>query len=175
MKTTKLLFITIILLFITSFQSCDDDDDTDNTPQTPEEFIADDSTFADFENWTLVATETGVGQIISGGAHNGNLETSVREIYFKENNNLVNGELPVGTVIVKHTSDTDNSSINAYTAMVKRGNNFSPDHNDWEWFILNADGSIGSDDSGALRGGGDFKACATCHSAAAATDYSFSK
>ena len=60
--------------------------------------------------------------------------------------------------------------------MVKRGNNFNPANNDWEWFILNADGTVSQDSEGnltrgaALNGGG----CGNCHGAAT-TDYVFSK
>jgi cytochrome c peroxidase len=62
--------------------------------------------------------------------------------------------------------------------MVKRGNDFNPDGGDWEWFMLNADGSIASEPAvrnAKMRGANLMNGmCVSCHSAGS-TDYTFTK
>jgi hypothetical protein len=61
--------------------------------------------------------------------------------------------------------------------MVKRGNDFSPNGGDWEWFMLNADGSIATDPSSGMkmRGASLMNGmCLQCHSAGS-VDYTFTK
>lgn len=111
-----------------------------------------------------------------GPAHAGNDETVTRKIYFKSGQYPVNGEFPVGTIIVKHSSNPD-ATVNEFTAMVKRGNDFSPNGGEWEWFMLNADGSIATDPSSGkkMRGANLMNGmCLSCHSAGT-TDFTFSK
>lgn len=130
------------------------------------EFVADDETFANFTSWSLVATESFPGSAALGAmAHGAADSTAVRTIYFQDNAVAEDGEYPVETLIGKQiVSDAGTS----YFGMAKRGKDFNPDQGDWEWFILNADGSVSE------RGGGDFKACGGCH-ASATTDFVFSK
>ena len=61
--------------------------------------------------------------------------------------------------------------------MVKRGNNFDPDHNDWEYFVLQPDGKIAMDgDGNPLRGANLMGGmCVSCHAQASGSDYIFSK
>ena len=68
-------------------------------------------------------------------------------------------------------------TINEITGMAKRGNNFDPDNNDWEYFVLNPDGSIATDGEGNKMRGANLMGgmCMGCHSAAASPDYIFSK
>jgi mono/diheme cytochrome c family protein len=61
--------------------------------------------------------------------------------------------------------------------MVKRGNSFNPSAGDWEWFMLNSDGSVATDSSSGMkiRGANLMDGmCISCHSAAS-TDFSFTK
>lgn len=150
------------LLFGFVITSCGDDDDDDDV-----EFVADAATFADFTSWTVQATETGVDPSGAlGPAHNGEAENSVRTIYVKDGLNMSDGSYRNGTVIVKHTSN-EPGDVNSYQAMVKRGNGFNTDDNDWEWFKLNADGTI-------IERGTNIGACAGCHSAST-RDYVFTE
>jgi hypothetical protein len=62
------------------------------------------------------------------------------------------------------------------TAMVKRGNGFNPNNNDWEWFMLTQDGEIAEDGDMVMRGATLMEGmCGSCHSQAASQDYLFSK
>ena len=171
----KLMVLALFALFfsgMTVLQSCNDDDDDD----TIQEFIADDSTFSGFSSWSKDATFNGADPSL-GMAHGGNDATTTREVFFKDGQDPDgDATYPVGTVIVKHSTNTA-GTLDEITAMVKRGNDFNSVNNDWEWFVLNSDGSIATDANGdALRGatllGG---ACGNCHAGASAKDYVFSK
>lgn len=170
MKRSALFAILASFALVTTLTSCSDDDE-----EVKEEFIATDSTFSNFMTWTLEAENQGPDPAL-GPAHAGNDESVTRKIYFKNGQEPVNGEYPVGTVIVKHSSNPD-QSVNEFTAMVKRGNDFNTSGGDWEWFMLNADGSIATDQSSGMemRGANLLNGmCVSCHSAAS-TDYSFTK
>ena len=171
MKFTRILFLISLFIggaFIT--QSCTNDNEEEMNP----EYIADDNSFKGFESWTLEATNKGPDPAI-GGAHGGNDTTVTRSIYFKNGQDPSGGSYPVGTLIAKH-SKNPGGTVDVITAMAKRGNNFNSSGGDWEWFILNEDGSIAEDNEGnPLRGanlmGG---ACVSCHSVAN-TDFAFTK
>ena len=154
--------------------NCTKDDD-EETPANPE-YIATDASFNNFTSWVLEAANSGPDPAL-GPAHHGNDSTVTRMIYFKNGQDPVNGLYPVGTIIVKQSSNPD-LTVDEVTAMVKRGNNFDADHNDWEYFVLMPDGTIAEDEQGnELRGAGDLfnGMCLTCHTAAASSDYIFSK
>ncbi len=170
-KNTLTLFTGIALIAAIGFSSCNKDD---NNP-TLTEFIADDDSFKDFMSWMLETTTHGPDPAL-GMAHAGNDSTVSREIYFKDGASTVGGEYPVGTIIVKHSTNPE-GTVDERTAMVKRGNGFNPEGGDWEWFMLAADGTIGIDEtSGMAMRGADLMSgmCVTCHKAAE-TDYVYSK
>ena len=134
------------------------------------EFVADDNTFSGFMSWELAATFNGADPSL-GAAHGGNDSMAVREIFFLDSQDPVDGVYPTGTVIVKYT--TLSTGDKEVTAMVKRGDDFDTDGADWEYFMLNEDGTIA--DGGNMRGadlmGG---MCKGCHSYAT-NDYVFAK
>jgi hypothetical protein len=137
------------------------------------EFIADDNTFSGFASWTLVDTRNGADPALGGMAHGGNDSSVTRKIYIKENVTMSNGQYPRGTVVVKQSTKPD-GSMNEITAMVKRGNSFDKDHNDWEYFMLMPDGKIA--DSGKMRGSELMSGmCRMCHKGAKDKDYLFTK
>lgn len=173
-KVNILKLLSFILVSSFVFQSCKDDDGDQPTP-TPTEFVADDNTFKDFMNWTLEATNQGPDPAL-GGAHAGNDSTVTRMVYFKDGQDPANGKYPVGTVIVKHSSNPD-QSVNEFTAMVKRGNDFATSGGDWEWFMLTPDGSIATDGDGNPMRGANLMGgmCISCHTQASNKDYVFSK
>ncbi|MEX0813591.1 MAG: hypothetical protein WD048_15340 [Chitinophagales bacterium] len=107
--------ISLILIL----QACDKDDDTE-----PNEFIAESSSFSDFETWSLDHTAEGYDPAI-GSTHGGNDSTVTREVFFKDGQTPSSSEYPVGTIIVKKTTNTG-ETIEQYTAMVKRGGSFTP-------------------------------------------------
>jgi len=173
MRKNALLLVIVITASSLVLSSCTNDDD-DEAVANPE-YIATDASFADFTTWTLEAEQNGPDPAL-GPAHHGNDSTVTRHIYFKDGQNPVNGLYPVGTRIVKQSNNPD-LSINEVTAMVKRGNNFDATKNNWEYFVLMPDGKIASDNDGnAMRGANLMGGmCVGCHSAAAGSDYIFTK
>lgn len=140
------------------------------------EFVAENSTFSNYaSSWTLVATNVGGDPALIGEIHGGDDTTTTRYVYFFNDQDAVDGKYPRGTVIVKR-SQNESGSIDITTAMVKRGGDFNPANNGWEWFMLNADGTIAKDSQGnELRGATlNDGSCGACHSYAA-TDFIFSK
>jgi hypothetical protein len=173
MKRTPFLTITAIAISAMLFvQSCKKEEDPEPEPQ---EFVADNNTFSGFMSWSLDATHTGPDPAL-GEAHAGNDNSVTRKVYFKNGQNPVSGKYPQGTVIVKHSSNPD-VTVNEFTAMVKRGGNYNTSGNGWEWFMLNPDGTIAVDGNGNPMRGADLMGgmCSSCHSAASAKDYVFSK
>ena len=172
-KITILALAVFAITTIASVQSCKDDKKNDPAPQ---EFVADNSTFANFASWSLDATNKGPSPSL-GTAHAGNDSTVTRKVYFKNGQSRVNGTYPIGTVIVKHSTNPA-GTVNEITGMVKRGNGFNPTTGDWEWFMLMPDGSIAVDkDNMAMRGGVTMMGgmCNMCHGGASSKDFTFSK
>ncbi|MEZ4722469.1 MAG: hypothetical protein R2813_11410 [Flavobacteriales bacterium] len=130
--------------------------------------------FDDWSSWTLTATNQGPSPSL-GNAHAGNDSTVTRKVYFLDSQSASDGKYPVGTMIIKHTSNGD-GTLEEYTGMLKRESGFNAGSGDWEWFVLNADGSVAKDNDGMeLRGGNLLSGfCLGCHSHAA-TDYVFTK
>lgn len=169
------LFGLILLAGSLVVTSCSKDENTDNNNNPPTEFVATDASFSGFQSWALAAQHNGPDPAL-GPAHAGNDSTVTRYVYYKDDQNPVNGKYPVGTIIVKESYNPD-MSVHEFTAMVKRGNNFNPSGGDWEWFMLAGDGEIAVDNDGNPMRGADLMGgmCIGCHAQAADTDYSFSK
>ncbi len=164
------LFLLGFMLFgtVVSVQSCTKDEE-------PTEVIADDNTFANYESWSLDAERQGVDSSL-GAAHGGNDSTTIRKVYFKDGVSRSGTEYPIGATILKYSYNAS-GSVNMRTGMVKRGNDFDPDHNDWEYFVITPDGKIAKDaDGNTLRGANLMNGmCVGCHSGAANKDYIFTK
>ena len=169
------LFVMLILAGAISFTACKKDDDDTNNDNPPQEFVANDDSFSGFQSWTLVAQNQGPDPAL-GAAHAGNDSTVTRYIYFKDDASRVDGKYPVGTIIVKEAYNPDNT-VHQFTALAKRGNNFNPSANDWEWFILAGDGQIAVDTAGNQMRGANLMggACTGCHSQASNIDFVFSE
>ncbi|MCU0360952.1 MAG: cytochrome P460 family protein [Bacteroidia bacterium] len=181
MKTKQ--FITLI--FFTVFASailfsCKKDEKEETPAPAPSpspnaEFVADTNSFLSYSTWTIQATKFGKDPAL-GAAHGGNDSTVTRQVHFKDGQSPVNGKYPVGTIIVKHSTNTGNT-LNEVTAMVKRGNNFNPTLGDWEFFMLQPDGKIAKDANGVFMRGANLMngMCGGCHAGAAAKDFIYSK
>lgn len=172
MKHTKILMLLALTIGLSlSFTSCSNDNNETPNP----EFIANDDTFKDFMSWTLEATNQGADPAL-GMAHAGNDSTVTRMVYFKDGQSAQNGVYPLGTIIVKHSSNPG-QSVNEFTAMVKRGNGFAPSGGDWEWFMLTPTGAIATDENGNAMRGADLMGgmCISCHTQAGSGDFVFSK
>jgi len=169
MKKTKLmglLFAALLVAYTT--QSCQE------TVTEPSEFVATANSFSGFTTWTASGTHTGPSASL-GPAHAGNDSTVTRNVFFKDGQDPVNGVYPVGMLIAKHTTNTG-GTVAEYLGMAKRGNGFNPSHNDWEWFMLESNGTIMQDSTGMEMRGANLMngMCNNCHSTAT-TDYSFAK
>ncbi len=168
MKIIYLKRAALGLLFIASFYAC-------NKTESESEFIADDNTFINFKNWDLEKTYVGPDPLLAEMAHANNDSTVIRNVYFKDGQNPAEGKYPTGTLVVKN-SYNPSKSINEFVAMSKRGNGFNPQGNDWEYFVLNADGTIANDNGLPLRGANLMNGlCINCHVVASNHDYIFSK
>lgn len=163
------MLATVVAMMTISLQSCKEEEE----PKA--EYIADNNSFKNFTGWTLEATNSGPDPAL-GEAHGGNDNTVERKIYFKDGQDPQSGDYPVGTLISKHSKNPD-GTVDVITAMAKRGNDFNTSGGDWEWFILNSDGSIAVDgDGNQLRGANLLGGmCVSCHSQASNKDYVFSK
>ena len=169
-KTKTLSMVAVLLLSMVFVQSCKDDEEPE--PQTNNEFVADDASFAGWDTWDLIDTKNGVDPSLAG-AHAGNDSTAVRKIYVKDSQKPVGGMYPIGTLVVKHMKS---DSMEMITAMAKRGNGFDAANNDWEYFVIMADGKIVVDNGTTMRGSTDLMngMCVGCHSKAT-TDYIFTE
>ncbi len=169
MRRFTLTILPMLFLFLAlGFQSCKKDDE-------PKEFIADDNTFANYDAWSLDVTRYGIDPSL-GPAHGGNDSTTVRKIYFKDGVKRSGDEYPIGATILKYSYNS-NGQVNVRTGMVKRGNNFDPEHNNWEYFIITQDGKIAEDANGKKKRGANLNngGCVSCHSGASSKDYIFTK
>lgn len=165
MINSKFLMTIIAIVFGAIITGCSDS----NTTDTVDEFIAQNTDFANWTSWTKVAENQGPDPAL-GEAHSGNDSTVKRIIYIKDNAKRgSSGQFPVGTRVVKETRDKD-GNLMMITAMAKRGGAFNQSNNGWEWFILQDNAIM---DRGADLMGG---MCNGCHSAVKLNkDYVFSK
>lgn len=134
------------------------------------------NTWSDYKFWYKAnpAPHTGDPTGFLGNVHEGS--NAFREIYINSTGEAVNRgassfPYPVGTVIVKESygSQAEHASGESpdLTIMVKLAEGSSPDTSDWE-YIMGADGTNrGTGTSGLAT------FCHSCHTAAAATDFSF--
>ena len=173
MKKTVFLLSVATLTMTAVVQSCKNDKEDPQPAPQPSEFIADDNTFKGFESWHLNKTLNGADPALKG-AHGGDDSTSQRKVYLPSASVArVDGQFPLGTIVSKKTTWSTGSAI---TAMAKRGNNFDAGGNNWEYFLLNADGSILVDNGTTMRGADLMNgACKGCHAAAKTNDYIFTK
>ncbi|MCB2220675.1 MAG: hypothetical protein KQI35_09785 [Bacteroidetes bacterium] len=108
-----------MILAVTLFLSaCNNDDDTSDLDPKPQAFIATNDSFAGFQSWELVAEQQGPDPA-PGAAHAGNDSTATRHVYFKNDQDRVNGAYPVGTIIVKASHNPDLIQTEKRHALVK--------------------------------------------------------
>lgn len=171
MKKNILWIVCAGLTGIIIFDSCKKDDE-EMTPEVPSEFVATGTTFSSWSSWPNTETRKGADPALGAKAHGGQDSTFTRKIYIKDNVTLSGGTYAQGTVIMKHSA-SGNDSTHVYTGMAKRGGNFASSTGGWEYFLLNADGSISLDADGNELRGANLLACQTCHNSASSKDYVF--
>ena len=80
---------------------------------------------------------------------------------------MLNGKnLPVGTVIVKEKLATEKGPVTLSTAMIKREKGYSPTCGDWEFAVLDAQGSM-------VTKRGRLETCMMCHAEHKRNDHTF--
>lgn len=174
-KTSIITLAAFAIVGVITIQSCKKDKDADPLPATAE-FVANNSSFTNYMNWSIDKVFYGPDPLLGAMAHANNDSTVVREVYFKNGQNPINTLYPIGTLIVKH-SHNPAGTVNEFTAMAKRGNNFNPGVGDWEFFMLTPTGEIATDSTGMPMRGANLMGgmCGSCHSMASAKDFIFSK
>lgn len=126
------------------------------------EFVATLSDFEGYQDWPKVATEFGPDPLL--GAAHGVDDSLYRHIYVKDHAKSMGGEFLKRTMIVKELRDKDDNITGALTMLVKRGGNFNPAGNGWEWFMTSTDlTNVITQGDNATAGGGN---CASCHAGA---------
>ena len=201
MKTTISLFAQPTLKWAgaltlaTSLAACGSSNDP-STPQPTSSTASSSSapanlgfqaTIADFvgyTNWQTV--DYAIGNSSPGGlkgAHQGNNDAFTRKTFMNAKAVNSQGTFEEGSIIIKETftytmgaNDLEKTLApqGGLLAMVKRGSNFNPEHNGWEWFMLEGDLKSVINQGADLNGG----ACNACHSQATTLggmDYSFPK
>ncbi|MBD3225208.1 MAG: hypothetical protein GF313_10795 [Caldithrix sp.] len=165
--------LTMGLLVTIVFAACSSSNDSND--DKAQEFIATLDDFQGYTSWTKVHTATGEDPLL-GDAH-GAKAPLTRNVFFKDNVQPDNGKYPNGTLIVKELRDGNGDLAGALTMMVKRGGDFNPDGDGWEWFMTTTDlDTVLTQGDNATAGGG---MCASCHAAANTnnngTDWVFSR
>jgi hypothetical protein len=126
-----------------------------------------------YTSWKKVNLEpvTGDRTGFLGPAHAG--EEGFREIYVNNIGRAVSTgsadfPYPVGTIIVKEAYMNEGGMkgmLGAVTIMIKRGSNYDPSHNNWEYMMVSPENEI-------MRQG-KVEGCTGCHANASDTDYVF--
>lgn len=170
-KTSLIALVAFTLTAIFTIQSCKKE-----TKPEIKEYIADNSSFASYISWSLDKTFNGPDPLLGAMAHANNDSSVIRDVHFKDGQSPVSSKYPVGTLIVKH-SHNPGGTVNEFTAMAKRGNNFNPNVGDWEFFMLTPTGAIATDTTGMPMRGANLMGgmCGSCHAMALAKDFVFSK
>lgn len=159
----KIAFALLVVCSAFVLQSCGD---SDSNSEPEPEYIVDAETLKDYKNWELIA---------AFDREDNNQHRRVFVNRPETSKDAPRDGYPVGTIFVKEISDLHYpvDSVIRYQVMVKRGGDFDPAHNDWEW-ILSTGGDISQITS---RGGGEVKVgntnCVTCHKNTAGNDWAF--
>lgn len=148
-----------VLFFGLLIMACNSDNSTE--PKNDTEFQAGLQDFKDYKSWKKVATKFGPDPLLQS-AHGAN-DSLFRNIYFKDDAKATTGEYETGTIILKELTD-ETGNVVGITVMAKRGGDFNPSGNGWEWFMTDAQLSqiVTSGDNAQAANG----ACAGCHSQA---------
>ena len=110
------------------------------------------------ESWELWP---GLGAKYPGGDPHGMLITTYLNLAAYDALDLKNGFMPNGAIIVKENY-TPEGDLAATTTMFKKAG-YNPDHNNWFWLKVLADGTV--EKQGKVEG------CQTCHGEVADNDY----
>jgi len=160
MKRVLLSFI-LLTLGAVILSSCSSTTDTKE-----QEYIATLDDFKGYTSWTKVDTKFGPDPLLSS-AH-GVTDSLYRNVYVKDNQKASNGKYPTGTIVLKELQDNMGNVTGALTVMVKRGANFNPDGNGWEWFMTDVNlTTVLTQGDNATAGDGMY---ATCHAGANANN-----
>jgi hypothetical protein len=185
MKKNFVLTVFTFLTILSISHSCKKETITTPVVVEEKEFVARNSDFDGYRNWTVLKKTNEKHPNFDASSHLNNNSTLQRWIYVKDNQKPdANGQYPVGTMIVKEYRKLDGTAFDStnvfYTAMVKRGKKFNPTFGDWEWFHIDpktlkiriAGGGVNAE----YRGADLFNnSCNNCHNAVKSGDFVFTK
>ncbi len=112
------------------------------------------------ESWELWP---GFGEMHRGGDPHGTLLTTYLNPVALDALNSKSGSMPDGAIIVKENY-TPEGVLDATTVMFKKAG-YNPEHNDWFWSKVGADGSVQKE--------GKVEGCQACHGDVRDNDYVF--
>jgi hypothetical protein len=119
--------------------------------------------FADYETWAVIDnTKYPVNLSLLKDAHQGHDPDHIRYIYAntqKAGDSYMPGSIFVMETFRWNNGEKEYADSEGIVAMVKRGDSFNPEDNNWEWFILNnEDISIYKRGANLMNG-----SCCNCH------------
>lgn len=131
----------------------------DRSFKKPSDLLVEADDFADYASWTRIGTAQGPNPFL-GPAHHGDDPDAQRVTYrspaLGRPDEAAHG-YPIGTRLVKAVIK-DGAPVEV-TAMVKRGWDFAPEQESWEWFILDpATGAVADRGPNLMDG-----MCTRCH------------
>ncbi len=163
MKHFVMMFIGFVLIAIISINGC---------RKKEKEHHAEAEFFIGYEQWQVLDYNIFQNPLLSD-IHAEQGREYARRVYMKPGGKLVRGKYPNGTYFVIETFTWENDEkifqkTYGRLAMVKKGGDYNPKANGWEWFFLESDVVMGG-----ITRGGEFIAegtCNSCHSLAKDTE-----
>ena len=149
-RSRFLIPVLVLMLSAIALAACGESDGPDRPDTTAASVIAYLEEVDYQESWELWP---GLGEKVEGGEPHGMLLTTyLNPVALKAFNDKA-GAMPDGAIIVKENYTPD-GTLAANTVMYKKSG-YNPDHNDWFWLKVLADGTV--EKQGMVEG------CQNCH------------
>lgn len=119
---------------------------------------------AQYRNWAPLPG-------VSGDAYDGNSPHGNKvKLYANRTAAAGEGQLPVGSIMIKENFDSTGTQLMAVTVMY-RAKGFAPDAGDWHWTKYEANGTVSAMEG--MRVTGKVGMCIDCHRSAGGDDFVF--
>ena len=172
-RTPRWIWIAVLAVGMTAV-GCGDDKGS-NSSDSDTEFVAALEDLSGYEDWERIDYTIDDTNPAAGSAHAATLREYSRIVYRNASAKAQGSAYPRGSIIVKETFTWENgtrkfAATGGLLAMVKRGGDFNPEGNGWEWIALAPDRSGIAGRGGAEMMNGN---CNACHSSAQSKDFVF--